>query len=216
MRSCPNCRVDDRGPHCRYSPSLPCPVEKMTPEKAVAYAQDAEFASKLLHGILHKDRDGFNAITFLSKETSPTEQEGREALARLLRGETALLPHGMLSGLAGLIDPDINSPRRLVFEPLNQQFATALRNYQIACWILYLMQGDTDGYAPREGWIEPGKEWDETLRRSYEEAVAEAAEKFGISDRHAKRIYSQAFLKRHRPERKKRRTKHKPKLRVVK
>jgi hypothetical protein len=189
----------------------------MTPEEAVAYERDVEFASKLLHGILHKDRDGLNAITFLSKETSPTEQEGREALARLLRGETALLPHGFMWGLAGLIDPGVNSPRRLVFEPLNRQFGTALRNAQIAYRIAYLMEGDTDGYAPREGWIEPGKEWDETLRRSYEEAVAEVVEKFGISDRHAARIYAGTLPKEHRPRsRRKRRTKQKPRLRVVK
>jgi integrase len=196
---------------------------KMTPEEAEAYERDVELAAKLLDGIYQKDRDGFlSGVEYLSATTKPTEEEARAALARVLMGKPTLLSEGIMWSLARLFDPQVGQAgppaRKLVFETINHQYATAVHNFGIARRILYLMEGDTDGYAPREGRVvKPGKEWDESLRRSYDEAAAEVAEKFGISERHAKRIYSQTFLKGQRPKRRlRRRTKHKPRLRVVK
>jgi hypothetical protein len=191
----------------------------MTPEEAEAFEQDVELAGKLLHGIYHKDRDGLTTgITFLSKETTPTEQEGREALSRLLIGKAELIPRGIMWGLAELIDANVgqspSSPRKLIFETVNHQYATGVRNAQIACWIYELRHEWPDEYGPE--WDDVAKEWKQTRNKTYEEAIAAAVEKFGIGERQAKRIYAQTFLKGQRPKRRlKRRTKRKPKLRLV-
>jgi hypothetical protein len=166
----------------------------MTPEEAEAYQRDADFASKLLSGIWHTDRDGIvTEIEFLSNNTKPTEDEARAALARVLRAKDTILSRSCIERLADLLDPktDHPRPRKLVFKTIDTDFATGVRNAQIAFWILNQQIGNA---------IDP-----EELK-DYNEATEAAAERFGMSDRHAKRIYRDTVSKRHRPKRKPRRS----------
>jgi hypothetical protein len=141
-------------------------------------------------GIYHEDRDGFvTRVTFLSEETKPAEKEAREALARLLVGKAAIIPRDIMWKLAALFDSNVGqspeTPRKLAFEILHHQHAISVRNAQIAMWICNNIM---DGV------------------KTYEEAIEAAAERFGISERQAKRIYG-TIPKKHRPRREKRRQK---------
>ena len=208
---------------------MPCPIEEMTPEEAGAYERDVGLAGKLLDGIYHEDRDGLvSEIEYLSDKTNPTEDEARAALARVLLAKPTRLSQGLIRSLAELFDPQVGdgvpSARRLVFETIDHQRATSIRNAQIAYFIYGLRHEWPDEYGPESEWPDGhGPEWDDvakkwklTRNKTYEEAIAAAVEKFGIGERHTKRIYAQNFPRGQRKKsRLKRRTKQKPKLRLV-
>src|SRR5262249_38259080 len=131
-----------------------------------------------------------------------------------------------IRSLAALFDPQVGdgvpSARRLVFETIDHQRATSIRNAQIALWIYNLRHKWPDEYGPDgewpDGngpeWDDVAKEWKQTRNKTYDEAMRAAAEKFGIDERHAKGFIRRTS--RPRPKRRlKRRTKQKPKLRIV-
>jgi hypothetical protein len=152
-----------------------------TPEEQQAFERDVELALQLLDGIPRGDeRKGPTEWDFPSSTTTPTEKEARAALSRVLRLGAratidALAPpflNLILLRLAELFTSTGKKgaapPRKLIFKRLNQGHPKPDRNRTIA----YCVQ-DLRGE-----------------KRTYDEAIKEVADKFGLSDRQVARICS--------------------------
>jgi len=108
---------------------------------------DEYLAFLLLDGIQEKGGDGVWRRRFLSKDTRPTEDEGRAALARLLLSEHPPRPL-ILWALASLFAPDGFCPpdnrhppkwmllslreRRIIFQARSQGHPETARHFEIA------------------------------------------------------------------------------------
>jgi len=152
-----------------------------TPEEQRAFERDVELALFLLRGIPRGDtRKGPTEWDFPSSTTTPTEKEARAALSRVLRlgararalDDAPPFLNLILLDLAELFTStgkkDAAPPRKLVFKRLNQGHPRPDRNRTIA----YCVQ-DLRG-----------------KKRTYDEAIKEVADKFGLSDRQVARICS--------------------------
>jgi hypothetical protein len=149
-----------------------------TPDEEQAFLRDVELALPLLRGVPRGDiRKGPTEWDFPSSKTRPTEKEARAALSRVLlvASRIADVPpylNLILLHLAELFTStgkkDAAPPRKLIFKRLNQGHPKPDRNRTIA----YCVQ-DLRG-----------------KKRTYDEAIKEVADKFGLSDRQVARICS--------------------------
>jgi hypothetical protein len=155
----------------------------MSPAEIEEHKRDVRLAETLLHGVRRDGPNGFPVREFLSRNTTPTEDEARAALARLLLRGTA--PHLLLLGVASLFMPDafrgpspwsLFSPgeRRVVFRNRSKGHSNHARDGEILERIYILRQAG----------------------KTYEEACSQVAEAAGIEVRQVKRIYaSDPFMK---------------------
>jgi hypothetical protein len=138
----------------------------------VSFGADEQWALWLLGG-----RNCPSGVEFLSDKTTPTEDEARAALARLLMS-SALgrpLPRCVAVALAAIFDADkdittelrLVYSRKAVFKNRGQGRENLPRDIAIALFIQWLRN---DGM-------------------SYNEAASIATERYGLEDRQVKRIY---------------------------
>jgi hypothetical protein len=120
-------------------------------------------ASTLLFGIAHLD----GKHEFPSPNTSPTEKEARQALARILRSGEA--PTYFLKALADQIDPDGRQfrLRRIEFKNLSQGHPRKLAKFVIANRVRDLR------------------------KKNEKNAIEKVAKEFGIHHRSVSRIWSE-------------------------
>ncbi len=154
-------------------------MRQMSRAEKEAHEQDARLALELLCGIPHEDADGLTEVEFLSRDTRPTENEGRAALARVLLNGN--VPPVILWALAAVFAPrDFRgqSPMqpwnqlRAVLQRLNQGHSNPYRDWDIAY--------DVDALR-REGW-------------SYDDATLSVASSVGRSQEHIKKICGKVKL----------------------
>jgi hypothetical protein len=115
--------------------------------KDIDLLSDEYLAFLLLDGIQEKGLDGIWRRRFLSKDTRPTEDEGRAALARLLLSEhppRRLILWALASLFApdGFCPPDSRRPpkwmllslreRRVIFQARSQGHPETARHFEIA------------------------------------------------------------------------------------
>ena len=130
--------------------------------------RDEDFADALLLGIYHWDENGdFVKFELPSRNTSPTEKEGREALARVLRSGN--VPRRILNALADQIEPGGEHQfrlRRIEFKNLSQGHSQDTAHYFIARQVYGLR------------------------KKGEKNAIAKVAKEIGKDTRHVAKIYS--------------------------
>ena len=121
-------------------------LRPLTPAEIEEHERDVELAKALLEGVRREDGpNGLPDVNFLSCDTTPTEEEARAALARVLLSEN--IPSVVLWMLAGIFAPDgfrsgffHPGQRRAVFKNRSKGHSNNQRNIEIAYRIYTLRE----------------------------------------------------------------------------
>ncbi len=148
-----------------------------SPAELEEHERDVELALALLDGVHREDGpNGLPCVEFLSRETKPTEDEGRVALARVLLSEN--VPSLILWCLAGVFAPNgfrvpqcplfSHGPRRAEFTNRSKGHANHARDLEIAYRVYTLREaGKTYVDACEEVATAAGFDDDRLVKRAY-------------------------------------------------